>query len=133
MKLQLIDEPALAFYEGKLHVDIRAGLASFGAFDKGSEAVPGLKGSRISTLRNSSKNYASSSPVDLPASNTKRSSDASTSGAETLVLAAWLLDRKRTGVSATNLAGGVATFLRTIGKRWCNASRSDRIRRRSNS
>ena len=40
MKLQLIDEPALAFHDGQLHVDIRAGLSTFGAFDKGSEAVP---------------------------------------------------------------------------------------------
>src|SRR5262245_33727450 len=40
MKLQLIDEPQLAFHNARLHVDIRAGLMIFGAFDKGSEAVP---------------------------------------------------------------------------------------------
>jgi hypothetical protein len=40
MKLQLIEEPALAFHDGQLDVDIRAGLASYGAFDKGSKAVP---------------------------------------------------------------------------------------------
>jgi hypothetical protein len=40
MKLQIIDEPDLAFYQNKLHVDIRAGLATFGAFDKGSAGVP---------------------------------------------------------------------------------------------
>ena len=40
MKLQLIEEPQLAFHESKLHIDIRAGLSSFGAFDKGSTGVP---------------------------------------------------------------------------------------------
>jgi hypothetical protein len=40
MKLQLIEEPDLAFYQNKLHVDIRAGISTFGAFDKGSAAVP---------------------------------------------------------------------------------------------
>lgn len=40
MKLQLIEEPQLAFHQGKLHVDIRAGLSTFGAFDKGSTGVP---------------------------------------------------------------------------------------------
>ena len=40
MKLQLIDEPALAFHKNQAHVDIRAGLTSFGAFDKGSSNVP---------------------------------------------------------------------------------------------
>jgi hypothetical protein len=40
MKLQIIEEPQLAFYQNDLHVDIRAGLSSFGAFDKGSTAVP---------------------------------------------------------------------------------------------
>lgn len=40
MKLQIIEEPQLAFHQGKLHVDIRAGLSTFGAFDKGSSGVP---------------------------------------------------------------------------------------------
>lgn len=40
MKLHLIDEPQLAFHNSQLHVDIRAGLASFGAFDKGRSGVP---------------------------------------------------------------------------------------------
>jgi hypothetical protein len=40
MKMQLIDEPPLAFYQSQLHVDIRAGLSTFGAFDKGSIQVP---------------------------------------------------------------------------------------------
>lgn len=40
IKLQIIEEPQLAFHEGKLHVDIRAGLSTFGAFDKGSTSVP---------------------------------------------------------------------------------------------
>jgi hypothetical protein len=40
MKLQIIEEPQLAFHQGKLHVDIRAGLSTFGAFDKGSTGVP---------------------------------------------------------------------------------------------
>ena len=40
MKLQIIEEPPLAFHQGKLHVDIRAGLSTFGAFDKGSTGVP---------------------------------------------------------------------------------------------
>src|SRR5258708_39825149 len=40
MKLHIIEEPKIAFYQGALHVDIRAGLSSFGAFDKGSAAVP---------------------------------------------------------------------------------------------
>lgn len=40
MKLQLIEEPQLAFHQGKLHIDIRAGLSTFGAFDKGSTGVP---------------------------------------------------------------------------------------------
>lgn len=40
MKLQIIEEPHLAFHQNKLHVDIRAGLSTFGAFDKGSTAVP---------------------------------------------------------------------------------------------
>jgi len=40
MKLQIVDEPELAFHQSKTHVDIRAGLSAFGAFDKGSTAVP---------------------------------------------------------------------------------------------
>lgn len=40
MKLQIIEEPLLAFHENKMHVDIRAGLSTFGAFDKGSVSVP---------------------------------------------------------------------------------------------
>jgi hypothetical protein len=40
MKLQIVEEPQLAFFQNDLHVDIRAGLSSFGAFDKGSAAVP---------------------------------------------------------------------------------------------
>jgi hypothetical protein len=40
MKLQIIEEPGLAFYQNKVHVDIRAGLSAFGAFDKGSIGVP---------------------------------------------------------------------------------------------
>lgn len=40
MKLQIIEEPQLAFHRTKLHVDIRAGLSIFGAFDKGSVGVP---------------------------------------------------------------------------------------------
>jgi hypothetical protein len=34
MKLQIVEEPQLAFHQGKLHVDIRAGLSAFGAFTK---------------------------------------------------------------------------------------------------
>lgn len=40
MKLHLIDEPQLSFHNSQLHVDIRAGLASFGTFDKGRSGVP---------------------------------------------------------------------------------------------
>lgn len=40
MKLQIVEEPQLAFFQNDLHVDIRAGLSSFGAFDKGSATVP---------------------------------------------------------------------------------------------
>ena len=40
MKLQIIEEPGLAFHQNKVHVDIRAGLSAFGAFDKGSVGVP---------------------------------------------------------------------------------------------
>ena len=40
MKLYLIEEPQLAFHNNQLHVDIRAGLASFGTFDKGGTSIP---------------------------------------------------------------------------------------------
>jgi hypothetical protein len=40
MKLQFIEEPRLAFHQNNTHVDIRAGLSTFGAFDKGSVGVP---------------------------------------------------------------------------------------------
>jgi hypothetical protein len=40
MKLQMVEEPRLAFHENNMHVDIRAGLSAFGAFDKGSVSVP---------------------------------------------------------------------------------------------
>ncbi|GGG87369.1 argonaute/piwi family protein [Edaphobacter dinghuensis] len=40
MKLQIVEEPQLAFFQNDLHVDIRAGLSTFGAFDKGSASVP---------------------------------------------------------------------------------------------
>ena len=40
MRLQIIEEPQLAFHQGKLHIDIRAGISTFGAFDKGSTGVP---------------------------------------------------------------------------------------------
>ncbi len=40
MKLQIIPEPELAFHNNQLHVDIRAGLASFGTFDRGGATVP---------------------------------------------------------------------------------------------
>lgn len=40
MRLRFIDEPQLAFSQNKTHVDIRAGLSSYGAFDKGSNSVP---------------------------------------------------------------------------------------------
>lgn len=40
MRLQIIDEPRLAFHQNQMHVDIRAGLSAFGAFDKGSVGVP---------------------------------------------------------------------------------------------
>jgi hypothetical protein len=40
VKLQIIEEPRLAFHQNKMHVDIRAGLSAFGAFDKGSAGVP---------------------------------------------------------------------------------------------
>lgn len=40
MKLQMIEEPQLSFHQANLHIDIRAGLSTFGAFDKGSAGVP---------------------------------------------------------------------------------------------
>ena len=40
VKLQIIEESRLAFHQNKMHVDIRAGLSAFGAFDKGSAGVP---------------------------------------------------------------------------------------------
>jgi hypothetical protein len=40
MRLQIIEEPRLAFHQNKLHIDIRAGISTFGAFDKGGAAVP---------------------------------------------------------------------------------------------
>jgi hypothetical protein len=40
MKLQIIEEPQLAFHQNTEHVDIRAGLSAFGAFDKSSIGVP---------------------------------------------------------------------------------------------
>lgn len=40
MKLKFVEEPQLAFFENKLHVDIRAGLSNYGAFDKGSLELP---------------------------------------------------------------------------------------------
>ncbi|HWX36010.1 MAG TPA: hypothetical protein VNZ53_52415 [Steroidobacteraceae bacterium] len=40
MKLQVIEEPRLAFHRNNVHVDIRAGLSVFGAFDKGSVGIP---------------------------------------------------------------------------------------------
>lgn len=40
MKLQFVEEPPLAFHQNQVHVDIRAGLSTFGAFDKGSDEVP---------------------------------------------------------------------------------------------
>lgn len=40
MRLQIIEEPQLAFHQSKLHIDIRAGISTFGAFDKGSTGVP---------------------------------------------------------------------------------------------
>jgi hypothetical protein len=40
MKLRFIEEPQLAFFQNKLHVDIRAGLTTYGAFDKNSSDIP---------------------------------------------------------------------------------------------
>jgi hypothetical protein len=34
MRLLILEEPQLAFHQNNAHVDIRAGLSSFGAFDK---------------------------------------------------------------------------------------------------
>jgi hypothetical protein len=40
MKLKFVEEPQLAFFENKLHVDIRAGMSMYGAFDKGNSELP---------------------------------------------------------------------------------------------
>ncbi len=40
MKVQVLSEPNLQFQNGGTHVDIRAGLAKFGAFDRGASNVP---------------------------------------------------------------------------------------------
>jgi hypothetical protein len=40
MRLQIFEEPLLAFYQNNLHVDIRAGLSTFGVFDKGTSSIP---------------------------------------------------------------------------------------------
>jgi hypothetical protein len=40
MRLQFIGEPRLAFHQNNTHVDIRAGLSTYGAFDKGGISVP---------------------------------------------------------------------------------------------
>jgi hypothetical protein len=40
MRLQIVPEPLLAFHEGRTHVDIRAGLLTYGAFDKDGSSVP---------------------------------------------------------------------------------------------
>ncbi len=40
MKLQLLPEPSLQFGAGGVHVDIRAGLVTHGAFDRGAANVP---------------------------------------------------------------------------------------------
>lgn len=40
MKLHVIEEPPLMFAQGGRHVDIKAGLSTFGAFDRGSGSVP---------------------------------------------------------------------------------------------
>lgn len=40
MKLRFVEEPNLSFFQNSVHVDIRAGLSTYGAFDKGSTAVP---------------------------------------------------------------------------------------------
>ncbi|MGY3533233.1 Ethanolamine utilization protein EutJ (predicted chaperonin) [Bradyrhizobium embrapense] len=39
IRLQFIDEPASAFFQNNSDVDIRAGLTSFGVFDKGSPTI----------------------------------------------------------------------------------------------
>jgi hypothetical protein len=40
VKFHILEEPQLAFYQNNPHIDIRAGLSSYGAFDKGSSGVP---------------------------------------------------------------------------------------------
>lgn len=40
MKLQVLPEPELQFGNGATHIDIRAGLAKHGAFDRGANNVP---------------------------------------------------------------------------------------------
>jgi hypothetical protein len=40
MKLHFIDEPALVFSGDQEHIDIRAGMAKFGAFDKSGPSIP---------------------------------------------------------------------------------------------
>ena len=40
MKLFSLDEPDLIFSAGNKHIDIKAGLSTFGPFDKGAENVP---------------------------------------------------------------------------------------------
>ena len=40
MKIQVLPEPGLQFANGGVHVDIRAGLAKHGAFDRGAANVP---------------------------------------------------------------------------------------------
>jgi hypothetical protein len=40
MKVQILSEPSLQFQNGGTHVDIRAGLAKFGAFDRGASNIP---------------------------------------------------------------------------------------------
>jgi hypothetical protein len=40
MRLHIIEEPQLGFNKNNAHIDIRAGLSTFGAYDKGSISVP---------------------------------------------------------------------------------------------
>ena len=40
MKLHFVEEPALTFHNQKQHVDIKAGLSLYGAYDKGGSSVP---------------------------------------------------------------------------------------------
>jgi hypothetical protein len=40
MKLHFIEEPELVFSGNNEHIDIRAGMSQFGAFDKAGEAIP---------------------------------------------------------------------------------------------